>query len=125
MCTLARLEARPPEGEEWEAGPSITGHSEEGLLSSSLESLLCTGPVLGVAKWMLYIGRQGISTPFTKKWKGSSHHGSAVTSPTRIQEDVGLIPGLAQWLKLCGSSRHGSDPMLLWLWHRLAAVALI
>ena len=25
--------------------------------------------------------------------------GSAVTNPTSIREDVGLIPGLAQWVK--------------------------
>ena len=35
---------------------------------------------------------------------------------TRIHEGVDLIPGLAQWNK---------DPELLWLWPRLAAVALI
>ena len=29
----------------------------------------------------------------------SSHHGSAVTNPTSIPEDVGLIPGLTQWVK--------------------------
>ena len=40
--------------------------------------------------------------------------------------------GLDQWVKgssvpmSCGVGRqHGSDPKLSWLWHRLAAVALI
>ena len=35
---------------------------------------------------------------------------------TSIQEDVGLIPGLAQWV---------GDLVLLWLWHRLVASAPI
>ena len=33
-----------------------------------------------------------------------------------IHEDTGLIPGLPQWVK---------DLVLLWLWHRLVATALI
>ena len=39
-----------------------------------------------------------------------------VKNPTDIREDVGLIPSLAQWIK---------DPVLLWLWCRQAAAALI
>ena len=39
-----------------------------------------------------------------------------VTNPTGIHEDVGLIPGLTQWVKV---------PELLWLWWRLAATVLV
>ena len=51
---------------------------------------------------------------------------------TRIHVDAGSIPGLTQWVKgsgfalSCGvGHRLDSDPMLLWLWCSLAAVALI
>ena len=36
----------------------------------------------------------------TKSW--SSLCGSALVNPTSIYEDVGLIPGLAQWVKNLG-----------------------
>ena len=55
-----------------------------------------------------------------------------IIDPRRILEDMGSIPGLDQWVKdlvLAMSCdvvhRRGSDPFLLWLWHWLAAVALI
>ena len=49
-----------------------------------------------------------------------------------IHEDVGLIPGLNQWVKgssivmSCGlGCSQASYPMLLWLWRRLTAAAPI
>ena len=55
-----------------------------------------------------------------------------VENPTRIHKDAGSIPGLTQWVKGYSVAqscrvglRHSSDLALLWLWHRLAAVALI
>ena len=52
---------------------------------------------------------------------------------TRIHEDVGSIPGLVCSVgqgsgiaMSCGlSHRYGSDPVLLWLWCRLEATAMI
>ena len=55
-----------------------------------------------------------------------------LTNPTRNHEVAGSVPALAQWVKQSGVAvscgvgwRRGSDPELLWLWHRLAAAALI
>ena len=66
----------------------------------------------------------------TKTW--TSPWGSAVMNLTSVHEDMGLIPGPAQWLKesgvtmSCGvSCRHSWDLVLLWLWCRLATAALI
>ena len=61
----------------------------------------------------------------------SSHCSSVVMTLTSVHENAGLIPGLTQWLRIqhcseCGvGNRCGWDPMLLWLWHRLGAVAPI
>ena len=48
-------------------------------------------------------------------------------NPTRNHEVAGSVPALAQWVAVsCGVGyRRGSDPALLWLWHRLAATAPI
>ena len=59
----------------------------------------------------------------------SSHHGSVEMNLISIHEDADLIPGLLIGLRIrrCHEQccRHGLDPVLLWLWCRLAAIALI
>ena len=58
---------------------------------------------------------------------GSSHCGSVTMNPTNIHEDAGWIPSPSQGAGVavnCGvGHRRASDPALLWLWHRPAAVA--
>ena len=55
-----------------------------------------------------------------------------LTNPTRNHEAAGSVPALAQWVNdssvavSCGvGCRRGSDPALLWLWHRPMATAPI
>ena len=56
----------------------------------------------------------------SKKCPGSSPCGEVEMNPTSIHEDVGSIPDLGSSISMsCGvGSRCGSDPMVLWLWHR-------
>ena len=64
-----------------------------------------------------FSGRGTVKPWFTLKM--SSRNSRYGTNPTSIREDVGSIPGHAQWVK---------DPMdlsLQWLWHRPATTALI
>ena len=66
-----------------------------------------------------------------KKKMRSSHCGSVVSNPTGTYEDLGSICGLDQWVRiqrrheLWCRSQMGPDLVLLWLWCRLAAAALI
>ena len=46
----------------------------------------------------------------------SSHCGTAEVNPPSTHKNAGLIPGLTQWV---------GNLVLLWLWHRPAAVAPI
>ena len=51
-----------------------------------------------------------------KRMTGIPIVAQGLTSPTRNHEVAGVIPGLAQWVKV---------PMLLWPWHRPVATAPI
>ena len=90
-------------------------------------------------KYSIHVASDGVLAPWykvhytcNKKHLWSSHCGSVVTNPTSIHEDVGLIPGPAQWVgdpALPRASAVGCrcslDLALLCLCCRPAATALI
>ena len=119
---------------------------EEGRTSTPHTSVIRSGVVRGNELSGLgdglgtYEGAQGIAKAPRLCWgeafKKPGYRVPVVVqrkSLARIHEDVCLIPGLAQWAEnlampsmSCGiGHRCGSDPTLLWLWHRPAVTARI
>ena len=50
-------------------------------------------------QWLLILSHKLVHRVVFKMLLRSSHRGSAETNLTSIHEDVGSIPGLAQWVK--------------------------
>ena len=48
-------------------------------------------------RWAAFLDFKTYYKVIKRMWR--SHHGSGVMNSTNIHEDVGSIPGLAQWFK--------------------------
>ena len=73
-----------------------------------LQSQFCESPKCYELDWFCHMYSMNLGVTiislsnriFTLKYKsGVSRHGTAEINPTRNHEVVGLIPGLAQWVK--------------------------
>ena len=66
-------------------------------------NIICVVCQPGMQKLNLILRKHQINPKFKRKFR-SSYHGAVETNLTRNHEVVGLIPGIAQWVK---------DPALL------------
>ena len=72
---------------------------------------------------LFFLKHKKVGVPIVAKWVKNRHS---------VRDNMGSIPGFTQWVKdlaiaaSCSVGRRfGSDPLLPWLWHRLAVAALI
>ena len=99
-------------------------------LNKEMVKVCGQGCSVGMFRWGQVWKKQGLMPIAVEKEYRSSQCGPAETKPTSIQ-DASSIPGHSQGVKGSGIAASygvgrswGSDPALLWLWPRLAAVAL-